>query len=97
MIIKVTQSDIDNGVKRKDDKCAIALAIIRCLKAGLYALVNCDVCKIFNEHGIQQWQGGLPLKAEDFIDSYDNGELAEPFEFELPIPGNLLYQGISET
>ena len=84
MIIKVTQDDIDNGIKEDNCFCPIALAITRQLNREV------SVCTrwiyIYGDHNIgwvYDHQYDTPLIVRRFIDDFDFDRKVEPFEFEL--------------
>jgi len=78
MIVKVTQEDIDSGLKSNCCECPIALAMKRISSmpsvGRLYA--SCSV------NSVRYW-GVLPLAAKEFIHLFDDGFPVKPFEFEI--------------
>lgn len=77
--IKVTQEDIDRGVRRHDAHCPIANAI---RGMGYYGVSVAGIMACFYaddgcEHDIM-----LPRKAQQFANAFDDGDDVKPFEFE---------------
>ena len=83
--VKVTQSDIDNGVKNNCYSCPIALAIDRVV-GRFHVSVNALSAKV----GL--WEGWWNTSSQQsrFIESYDKGYRVEPFSFTLDIPERYL-------
>ena len=75
MKISVTQEDIDKGKREDSCVCPIALAVRR--QTG--RLFHIDDTNADDGYDTIQ----LPIKARQFVRSYDNGNPVEPFEFEL--------------
>jgi hypothetical protein len=78
MKIKVTQSDIKKGKRKKLTLCPVALAIRRTVKTGRVSVNNLIVTVGARERR-------LPLDAQTFVRNFDLGRHVEPFAFELPI------------
>lgn len=84
ILIKVTQNDIDQGLRAHVDCCPIALALQRELDSDL-----CTVHpKKYASDGYIRYQNiqtELPFEANAFANEFDKGEFVEPFEFEIEI------------
>lgn len=76
MKIKVTQDDIDCGVRKVKSACPVALA------TKLH-FSNADVIVDYDTLFIGYEWFTLPEEAKDFINNFDNGDEVEPFEFEV--------------
>lgn len=75
MLIKVIQSDIDNGFKCECRGCPIYYALIR---TGFEdPIVTNEYITEFHYSYI------LPKVAQKFIDDFDAGRKVKPFEFEI--------------
>lgn len=85
MLIKVTADDICKGVRQDGAKCPIALAVCRAL-----GVTESSVDVGGTEEGILSVDEDnlyyLPDEVVNFYLRFDNGELVEPFEFELDEP-----------
>ncbi len=79
MIIKVTQEDIDEGIKGSDGSCPIALA---CETAGMEQPCVDDSSVTWIIDGVAKFSS-LPMSASNFIWNYDMGDTVEPFSFEI--------------
>jgi hypothetical protein len=77
MTVKVTEKDIQAGVRSQTQLCPIALAIRRDL--------SCDVGvgTYTVSLAMSPYQYLLPPKARAFIQRFDAGMSVEPFTFEL--------------
>ena len=80
IIIKVTQKDIDSGVRISCGKCPIALAIIR--------TINIKTVRVGWSSTLWTTEKGalkatMPSQARHFITAFDNRLSVEPFQFEL--------------
>ena len=76
MIIKVTQKDIDRGMRGSCTMCPIAVAAGRQNK-GLYTFVNKFAINIGSEWFV------LPDEAVNFVLAFDCGLDVKPLKFEL--------------
>jgi hypothetical protein len=76
VIIKVTQQDIDRGIKGDCEKCPIGLAVQRCL-------TGMNLRKFYNSTEAQEQP--LPPIATEFMRKFDAGEVVTPFEFAICI------------
>ncbi len=76
MKIKVTQEDIDRGIRCSTAHCPIVFAIRR--ETGNSASVHLPVVYI---NGLDV--ADLPLSAMQFVVAFDRGQPVEPFEFEF--------------
>ena len=79
MLIKVTQEDIDLGVKYNGTKCAVGRAVRRQFDP------NCSVVvySVYNKKS--DAIASLPASASDFIKDFDDCRHVKPFEFELDV------------
>ena len=78
-IIKVTQEDIDRGVRRHDAHCPIANAI---RGMGYYGVSVAGIMACFYTDDGFEHEIFLPSKAQEFANHFDDGNNVEPFEFE---------------
>ena len=76
MKIYVTSEDIEHGVRMDCTRCPVGLAMWR--SSGM----PCYVTYFFATMRGQTFR--LPLKARDFVRSFDAGLPVKPLEFELP-------------
>ncbi len=84
LFINVINADIAAGKKDDCRLCPIALAIKRLLNKDIYVLVT----PVYAEFYIgDKWVdiSYLPPNARNFIDSFDKGDLVQPFGFEIQI------------
>lgn len=81
MIIRVTQQNIDNGVRQQYDACPVALAL-RDATAREW-----QVTKNYAQYALGSLILALPETARDFIRSFDAGREVRPFEFDLLLEG----------
>lgn len=77
MKIKVTQKDIDRGVKNDCDSCPIALAMSKAF--GHMISVNDHEYR----SRISFTYYPLPVDVQNFIGHFDCEDQVEPFEFEV--------------
>ena len=80
-VIRVTQEDIDNGVRTNCFNCPLSLAVKRSLNA-----VSADVSRWCIEFKLASGLAGrfvLPKEAVDFVRGFDSDKKVEPFEFEI--------------
>jgi hypothetical protein len=89
--VKVTQEDINTGLRGSCSLCPVALAVNRVLKAGLHATV--DQSRIFIRRAFEILQDiSTPTDARWFISAFD-GAIAmsiAPFEFDLEVPQEVM-------
>jgi hypothetical protein len=81
MKIKVTKKDIEGATRRDCEKCAVAIAIKRLLKAPFVWVDN--VFHIFAKD--KEWRV-IPaqcVRVADRIGGFDNGVNVDEFEFEM--------------
>ena len=76
MKINVTETDIKRGIKNSCFHCPIALALRRAYKKDISASID---SAWFGRRSID-----LPVKAIDFITSFDYDRPVKPFSFDLP-------------
>ncbi len=88
MIIQITQDDIKQGTVDDCDRCPIALATNRVLIAGHHAKVMGSI-SIYN-YVYRRFTCKTPNSVKQFIRSFDDEYVVEPFEFDLEIPEKLL-------
>ncbi len=89
MLIKVTQEDIDNGIRGKCYFCPVAQAINRVLQK--VAAVRSDVIEIFNHEETKYEKPTFTSKGlQARIDTYDDQFGMSPFEFEFEL-GSFAY------
>lgn len=77
--VRVTQADIDTGVRISSSACPVAKAIRRVTmdndwKAGKW-LIHTEMSCVTP-----------PVSVRDFIERFDKGEKVEPFVFNLHVP-----------
>jgi len=82
MIINVTQSHINNGIRESCHKCAIALALNDALDNKYYLLVE-DVIHISGLNYNSWITRKINSKIADFIFDFDQGKKVKPFSFNL--------------
>jgi len=76
MKIKITKLDIERGIRLNCYNCPIARAIRRCTGKEL---VGAGYFRIhWGNNGCR-----TPIEVLDFMNDFDNGLAAKPFEFEL--------------
>lgn len=75
--IRVTQEDIDNGIRYKAESCPINHAARRAFN------VDCSTQRTFIYVGYATHRAFLPETARDFIYHFDFGHPVAPFEFEI--------------
>ena len=87
MKIKVTQHDIDYGVRGEYSLCPIARAVKH--KINGEVMVYGDDMSIFTTDIIRRYRYyklpqnyKLPQKAKDFMQRFDDGKKVKPFTFE---------------
>ena len=81
MKIKVTQHDIDYGVRGEYQLCPIARAVKH--KINGEVMVYGDDMSIFTTDIIRRYRYyKLPQKAKDFMQRFDDGKKVKPFTFE---------------
>lgn len=78
--VKVTQSDIDEGMRKHPCRCPISIALYRVLGCGTGTVWVHEDCVSTN-----QGHGRLPAKAKEFIYCYDSGQIVDPIEFDLEL------------
>lgn len=77
--IQITQQDIVNGIPEKEDKCPIALALLR--QGYKHVEVYDDYISCQNTNlDIEYFH--TPFEAAEFISKFDEGKEVNPFEFE---------------
>ena len=79
--IKVKQKHIDDGMRKSNSYCPIAMA----LKDRGYSNINVDQRSMIFETSRSRWYGYLPLVARCFINNFDKKGDGKPFEFEAKI------------
>lgn len=75
----VTQACIDKGVHLECTQCPVALAM---LNAGFTGVSITDLTCSGSLNGTV-WSSRTPHKVVSFIERFDDGELTEPFSFDL--------------
>lgn len=95
MKIKVTQQDIDVGLKGDATLCPIARAVNRVLADGYHAKVFEKLIMVGpsnNPHNSSLWALlRMPAVAKHFIYDLDIcGKIVHPFSFDIDIPESLL-------
>ena len=83
MKVRVTQEDIDLGIRSNPCYCPIARALVRKL-SGKMVMVNHKAVTIGDIHGGFVGRR-LPRVARQFIHKFDTNNEVSPFEFELDI------------
>lgn len=93
--VTVTQSDINNGKRKNEMTCPIALALNRAFGGMLEGSIS--VCQSFVALRVTgellERTEQLPGEAVAFIRDFDDGTEVHPFEFEL-VPTRLKTPGI---
>lgn len=79
MIIKVEQEDIDKGVKRDVEACAIARALRR--KTHKKVSVGTFLARVYQNRKVTRYH--LPDEAVSFISRFDAGQPVQPITFEM--------------
>lgn len=78
--IRVTKSDIKNGVCKDCENCAVALACRRVVNR--FQCVSDEYLELKGKSPIE-----LPFKVQQFINKFDkNKEAVQPFSFTLTLP-----------
>ena len=83
MKIKVTQEDIDKGIRHSPGSCPVARAINRQSEKD-NASVGLSCIYFYNIGGFSETP--TPLDAALFINKFDQRQPVKPFEFELEFP-----------
>ncbi len=81
MLITVTQTHIDKGIRCTGSKCALALAIkehIADARVGTTEAFSGETEDLNYKYHV------LPKEACDFRCNFDKGNMVEPFSFTLP-------------
>lgn len=86
--IEVTQDDINNGVRKSETSCPIALALKRALpdrtiRADTNSLILCE--RSTEGECIFHKIVGTPLSVMTFIMKFDEQFPVQPFAFELDV------------
>lgn len=88
--IRVTKSDIEQGLKTSSDQCPIARAASHSLPE--HSIEVYDRAMFIRKKEItyprmrpREQVIQLPRKATKFIDAFDNGESVEPFAFTIEV------------
>jgi len=88
MWIRVTQLDINRGVKCSTEKCPVARAIRRAVNWNKSVSVGSGSMTFSSPNG-QERDASLPERASDFIDSFDRigpNPYNGPFSFQIVRP-----------
>ena len=86
--IEVSQRDIDEGVCKSQEMCAIALALKHTYldKIDYVEVESFDSIKMSDEYD-RWWQVNIceddDFKVQSFIDNFDAGENVEPMSFKI--------------
>lgn len=88
--IRITAKDIAFGIPHRPDRCAVALAIARCIKPHYVVSCGLPSLTIFS-NGIDTWQDLTALEGvpADTIRAFDAGR-AKPISFTLNLPQRFL-------
>lgn len=92
-LIKVTQDDIDKGMKTLPEFCPISLAAKRDCEF-LFVSTGIETITFGNTKFHTKYKFQLPESAIDFVRFYDGNTIVHPFEFELN--DNLLIESEDE-
>ncbi len=98
-LIIVSQDDIDRGVKKDCHACAISRAINRHLKPEYAADVagrSRELAITYGNRRIPQviwWMYHISATLIPWVNSWDKGEVVQPFRFSLDIPDRMLKTG----
>jgi len=80
-IIKVTQADINEGLRGSCVSCPLARAAVRKLNSPVMIGDRLIVCWGGQRHKAEEFR--LPPVAINFIDDFDHGRPVAPFKFQL--------------
>ncbi len=83
MIIRVTQDDIDNGVRGTSAYCPIARAIKREVTADAHWIIAGYTGLWFGLYERGGYRATTPPIASAFMSKFDKHEAVEPIEFEV--------------
>lgn len=86
--VQVTQEDIDHGVAGDECDCPVSLAVRRAFpqskKVHVLAGMRDDyVVEVYVESGPTEFE--LPLEVNEWITTFDWGNIVEPVEFEMQL------------
>jgi hypothetical protein len=81
MKISVTKKDIQNGIRFEGEACPIALATYRKLKPNHISVEDNEIIFYLEDDVINF---NLPVKAQEFIENFDDGNKVKPFTFTIP-------------
>lgn len=85
--VRVTQDDIDAGVRVSCNRCPVARALKRAVPGCAEAMtdgVRVDLCMLGDDPNV--YNLSLPIEATDAIAEFDRGNGMSPFEFDLSLP-----------
>lgn len=85
--VRVTQEDIDAGVRYDCCRCPVALALLAALPPTLSVVVwatGATLLALPRLHGVADVE--FPRDVIDRIFEFDRGNGMTPFEFDLPLP-----------
>lgn len=80
--VRVTKTDIKEGVPESTSYCPIARALER-RHPRRTAEVGINGDEVYIYEAARAYIATLPLEACDFIHAFDAGELVEPFAFDM--------------
>ena len=85
MKLKITQEDIDNGIKTSASKCPVALAVERTIESEDYYMiaVTGTRVKVYESMSRLKELYGLDEDGVDFILNFDKGKTVKPCEINL--------------
>ena len=84
--VRVTQDDIDAGVRCDCVRCPVALALMRAVPGCREALVDCARFDMDMVDGPNLYDVPLPIEVVNAIADFDTGAGMSPFEFDLTLP-----------
>lgn len=83
--VRVTQEDIDAGVRDDCNRCPLALAVMRAVPQAKMAVVTYASVKLVMD-ATTLVTAKLPDRATLAIVEFDSSGTMSPFEFDLPLP-----------
>ena len=85
--LKITKANIKNGERTNPGKCPIANSIKDTVKNLIYVsiLPGEATIKVKNGKNITAYRGALPKRGYNFIKSFDDGSIVNPFNLTLEL------------
>lgn len=87
MKVRITQEDINNGVRYSFRHCPIAIASTRAMPFKSVCYVNKSVMFIYNKdhEGRPPREIQLPSVAQKFIEDFDQMKEVQPIDFDIAL------------